>query len=168
MNNENLILNNWYSDDTLLLFDYFKEKGETSYTLKNILTDLHLLDKLEKDQIRDGADIFYYSVMPDGRELTSDFHMAIDAVIDLSAIILETFRKGKITLKDLYEYEKEDYPAFTIQAYEEELSLLLNEFKAFIDNPTHYNLSEMMDEDELMDLVTDCREVYEEIQSFRQ
>lgn len=155
----------WCSDDTLLLFDYFKEKNADLYSLKTILTELHLLDKLGQDMIYDGADVFYVSVMPDGRELTSDFDIAIDVVIDLCVILLETFRIGKVSIKDLYEYEKDEYTSFSIQTEKDELSLLLNEFKAFIDNPKRYNLAEMMEEDDLMELATDCQDVYEEIQS---
>lgn len=168
MNNGKILFDEWCSDDTLTLFDYFKEKSATDYNLKTILTDLHLFDKLGQDQIHDGADLFYTTVMPDGRQLTSDFDIAIDVVIDLSAILLETFRKGKITLKDLYKYEREDYPAFTIHVDKDDLDLLLNELKAFTTNPTHYNLAEMMSTDELMELAADCRNVYEEIQCLKQ
>lgn len=166
MGERKIMFDEWTSDDTLLLFDYFKERNTHSYSLKTILTELNLLDKLGQDMIYDGADVFYVSVMPNGSERTHDFDIAIDAIIDLCVILLETFRVGEINIKDLYQYEKGEYLSFSIQAEKSELILLLNEFKAFIDNPMRYNLAEMMDEDELMKLSADCNEVYEEIQSY--
>lgn len=166
MKKRKIMFDKWCSDDTLLLFDYFKERNASSYSLKTILTELHLLDKLGQNMIHDGADVYYVSVMPNGKEHTSDFDIAIDVVIDLCVILLETFRIGKINIKDLDKHEKGEYTSFTIKTEKDKLTLLLNEFKAFVDSPQHYNLAEMMEEDDLMDLATDCRIVYEEIQSY--
>lgn len=161
-----IFFDDWCSDDTLLLFDYFKEQNETDYSLKKILTDLHLIDKLAKNEISEGADVFYYSTLPNGKVLTSDFDIAIDVVIDLSVILLHSFKKEVINLSDFMQCDEKNSNAFSIKKEEAELNLLLAELKDFIENPSQYNLAEMMDENDLMILAADCNKVYNEILSY--
>ena len=78
-----------------------------------------------------------------------DFHFAIDVVTDLAAILLECSVSGSVNLQDLDEYNT---PArrIRITATPEEhdaMNKALADFRR--KNPLEYDLSEMMDEEEI-------------------
>jgi hypothetical protein len=165
MTETNTLFDKWRSDDTLTLIDYFKTRGRSAYSLETILADLHLLDQLGRDAMYANAKVFYSVVTADGGELTHDWDIAIDAVIDLCVVLLESFRAGTVGTDGLDRNDKSESVRFSIQAEEGALDLLLVEFERFIGHPQRYVLSEMMRADELAAYAADCRAVCEEIRA---
>ena len=88
----------------------------------------------------------------DGVEM--DFHFAIDVVTDLAAILLECSVSGSVNLQDLDEYNT---PArrIRITATPEEHDAMNKALADFAQNPLEYDLSEMMDDEEIQEMARD-------------
>lgn len=140
-------------DDSLLLLDYFGKQTQSNLELSKILSDIHL-DVLLKENSINGGDV-YFCV-----EKTHEpqFDMAVDVVIDLSAILLESIKNGMVDIKHLDSSSKYSN-SFSISASKDDAMLLLSGLNNFINTPQEYELAEFMDESELQELVNDCKEI---------
>ena len=80
-----------------------------------------------------------------------DFHFAIDVVTDLAAILLECSVSGSVNLQDLDEYNT---PArrIRITVTPEEHDAMNKALADFAQNPLEYDLSEMMDNEEIQEM----------------
>ena len=83
------------------------------------------------------------------------FDMAIDVIIDLSAILLVSINIGKVVIKELDPNSK--YSNFlSISTSKDDAMLLLSGLNKFINAPQEYELADFMDESEFEELVGDC------------
>ena len=96
----------------------------------------------------------------DGVEM--DFHFAIDVVTDLAAILLECSVSGSVNLQDLDEYNT---PArrIRITATPEEHDAMDRALADFAQNPLEYDLSEMMDNEEIREMARDVEALRKEL-----
>lgn len=94
-----------------------------------------------------------------------DFHFAIDVVTDLAAILLECYVNGGVNLQDLDEYNTPSR-RIRITATPEEHDAMNKALADFIKNPQEYDLSELMDDEEIQEMARDVaalrKELYEE------
>lgn len=86
------------------------------------------------------------------------FDMAINVIIDLSAILLECIKNGKIDIKEL-DPDSEYTNSFSISVSKDDAMLLLNALNKFINAPQEYELADFMDESGLDEFVGDCKEI---------
>lgn len=140
-------------DDSLLLLDYFGTQEQSNFKLSEILSDIHLNTPLKEDAVN-GGDV-YFSI-DESKE--PHFDMAIDVVIDLSAILLESIKNGEVDIKKL-DPSSEYSNKFSISTSKDDAMLLLNALNKFIHTPEEYELANFMDESELEELVNDCKEI---------
>ena len=96
----------------------------------------------------------------DGVEM--DFHFAIDVVTDLAAILLECSISGSVNLQDLDEYNTPSR-RIRITATPEEHDAMDKALADFAQNPLEYDLSEMMDEDEIQEMARDVEALRKEL-----
>ena len=91
-----------------------------------------------------------------------DFHFAIDVVTDLAAILLECSVSGSVNLQDLDEYNT---PARRIRiiATPEEHDAMNKVLADFAQNPLEYDLSEMMDDEEIQEMARDVEALRKEL-----
>ena len=163
---ENLFISKWWGnyiggcDDTFLLLDYFGKPQSETLTLRQIFEDIHLDIALETGEI-ENADLYFE--LETGYE--PHFDMAIDVIIDLSAILLECLHNKKVAISDLNEttgYQK----SITIFATKQDILLLKNGLDKFINTPQSFSLAEFLGEDELSELISDCQSVSNELNAF--
>ena len=147
-------------DDSLLLLDYFGNKKEKNLKLSEILSDLHVDSMLAENSVNQGD--AYFSI---NESYVPHFDLAIDVIIDLSAILLECLKNGEVSITDLDE-SSEYSNKISISVSEKELLLLISGLKNFIDSPNDYELANYMDENSLKELVNDCQEVYDALSSY--
>ena len=124
-------------DDTFLLLDYFGSQKQSNLELSKILSDIH------------------FSI---NESYEPHFDMAIDVIIDLSAILLESIKNGKVDIKELDPNSKYSN-FFSISTSKDDAMLLLSGLNKFINAPQEYELADFMDESELEELVGDCKEI---------
>ena len=86
------------------------------------------------------------------------FDMAIDVVIDLSAILLESIKNGEVNIEEL-DPNSEYSNFFSISTSKDDAMLLLSGLNKFINAPQEYELADFMDENELKELVDACKEM---------
>ena len=147
-------------DDSLLLLDYFGNKRKKNLRLSEILSDLHIDTMLAQNSVNQGD--AYFSI---DELYVPHFDLAIDVIIDLSAILLECLKNGEVSITDLDE-SSEYSNKISISVSEQELQLLLSGLKNFIDSPNDYELADFMDENSLKELVNDCKEIYDALSSY--
>ena len=96
----------------------------------------------------------------DGVEM--DFHFAIDVVTDLAAILLECSVSGSVNLQDLDEYNT---PArrIRITVTPEEHDAMNKALADFAQNPLEYDLTEMMDNEEIQEMARDVEALRKEL-----
>ncbi|MDR3058458.1 MAG: hypothetical protein LBU84_10010, partial [Prevotella sp.] len=140
------------SDDSFLLFDYFGTRNSTVFNLNDILQETGLSDLLINGGLENGDLSFHVK-----EGYVPHFDMAIDVLIDLSAIVLECLHNQRVAIK--YLDNSSNYSnTISISAKPEDLMLLTNGLDNFIKNPKSYELSDMMDEESLSELLADCNE----------
>ena len=140
-------------DDTFLLLDYFGSQKQSNLELSKILSDIHLNTLLKENSVNEGD--IYFSI---NESYEPHFDMAIDVIIDLSAILLESIKNGKVDIKELDPNSKYSY-FFSISTSKDDAMLLLSGLNKFINAPQEYELADFMDESELEKLVGDCKEI---------
>ena len=143
-----------------MLLDYFGNKKEKNLKLSEILSDLHVDSMLAENSVNQGD--AYFSI---NESYVPHFDLAIDVIIDLSAILLECIKNGEVSVSDLDE-SSEYINKISISVSEQGLQLLLSGLKNFIDSPNEYELADFMDENSLKELVNDCQEVYDALSSY--
>ena len=96
----------------------------------------------------------------DGVEM--DFHFAIDVVTDLAAILLECSVSGSVNLQDLDEYNTPSR-RIRITATPDEHDTMNKALADFAQNPLEYDLSEMMDNEEIQEMARDVEALRKEL-----
>ena len=145
------------SDDSLNLVDFLVDQKKEEIPLGEIFAKIGL-DK----QNWDFRQTVEYLEFTHSSGVEMDFHFAIDVVTDLAAILLECSVSGSVNLQDLDEYNT---PArrIRITATPEEHDAMNKALADFAQNPLEYDLSEMMDEDEIREMARDVEALRKEL-----
>ena len=145
------------SDDSLNLVAFLEDQKKEEIPLSEIFSKIGL-DKQNWD-FRQTVEYLEFT-HSDGVEM--DFHFAIDVVTDLAAILLECSVSGSVNLQDLDEYNT---PArrIRITATPEEHDAMNKALEDFTQNPLEYDLSEMMDDEEIQEMARDVEALRKEL-----
>ena len=145
------------SDDSLNLVAFLVDQKKEEIPLSEIFAKIGL-DKQNWD-FRQTVEYLEFT-HSDGVEM--DFHFAIDVVTDLAAILLECSVSGSVNLQDLDEYNT---PArrIRITATPEEHDAMNKALADFAQNPLEYDLSEMMDDEEIQEMARDVEALRKEL-----
>ena len=145
------------SDDSLNLVAFLEDRKKEEIPLSEIFAKVGL-DK----QNWDFRQTVEYLEFTHSNGVEMDFHFAIDVVTDLAAILLECSISGSVNLQDLDEYNT---PArrIRITATPEEHDAMNKALADFAQNPLEYDLSEMMDEDEIREMARDVEALRKEL-----
>ena len=145
------------SDDSLNLVAFLEDLKTEEIPLSEIFARIGL-DK----QNWDFRQTVEYLEFTHSGGVEMDFHFAMDAVTDLAAILLECSVSGSVNLQDLDEYNT---PArrIRITATPEEHEAMNRVLADFSENPLEYDLSEMMDEEELREMARDVEALRKEL-----
>ena len=137
------------SDDSLNLVAFLEDQKQEEIPLSEIFAKIGL-DKQNWD-FRQTVEYLEFT-HSDGVEM--DFHFAIDVVTDLAAILLECSVSGSVNLQDLDEYNTPSR-RIRITATPEEHDAMNKSLADFAQNPLEYDLSEMMDDEEIQEMARD-------------
>ena len=137
------------SDDSLNLVAFLEDQKTDEIALNEIFSKIGL-DKQNWD-FRQTVEYLEFT-HSDGVEM--DFHFAIDVVTDLAAILLECSVSGSVNLQDLDEYNTPSR-RIRITATPEEHDAMNKSLADFAQNPLEYDLSEMMDDEEIQEMARD-------------
>lgn len=145
------------SDDSLNLVAFLVDQKKEEIPLSEIFAKIGL-DKQNWD-FRQTVEYLEFT-HSDGVEM--DFHFAIDVVTDLAAILLECSVSGSVNLQDLDEYNT---PArrIRITVTPEEHDAMNKALADFAQNPLEYDLSEMMDNEEIQEMARDVEALRKEL-----
>ena len=145
------------SDDSLNLVEFLVDQKKEEIPLGEIFAKIGL-DKQNWD-FRQTVEYLEFT-HSDGVEM--DFHFAIDVVTDLAAILLECSVSGSVNLQDLDEYNT---PArrIRITATPEEHDAMNKALADFAQNPMEYDLSEMMNDEEIQEMARDVEALRKEL-----
>ena len=145
------------SDDSLNLVAFLEDQKKEEIPLSEIFAKIGL-DK----QNWDFRQTVEYLEFTHSNGVEMDFHFAIDVVTDLAAILLECSISGSVNLQDLDEYNT---PArrIRITATPEEHDAMNKALADFAQNPLEYDLSEMMDNEEIQEMARDVEALRKEL-----
>lgn len=145
------------SDDSLNLVAFLEDQKKEEIPLSEIFAKIGL-DKQNWD-FRQTVEYLEFT-HSDGVEM--DFHFAIDVVTDLAAILLECSVSGSVNLQDLDEYNT---PArrIRITVTPEEHDAMNKALADFAQNPLEYDLSEMMDNEEIQEMARNVEALRKEL-----
>ena len=145
------------SDDSLNLVAFLEDQKKEEIPLSEIFAKIGL-DK-QNWNFRQTVEYLEFT-HSDGVEM--DFHFAIDVVTDLAAILLECSVSGSVNLQDLDEYNT---PArrIRITVTPEEHDAMNKALADFAQNPLEYDLSEMMDNEEIQEMARDVEALRKEL-----
>ena len=145
------------SDDSLNLVAFLEDQKKEEIPLSEIFAKIGL-DKQNWD-FRQTVEYLEFT-HSDGVEM--DFHFSIDVVTDLAAILLECSVSGSVNLQDLDEYNT---PArrIRITVTPEEHDAMNKALADFAQNPLEYDLSEMMDNEEIQEMARDVEALRKEL-----
>ena len=145
------------SDDSLNLVAFLEDQKKEEIPLSEIFAKIGL-DK----QNWDFRQTVEYLEFTHSNGVEMDFHFAIDVVTDLAAILLECSISGSVNLQDLDEYNT---PArrIRITATPEEHDAMNKALADFTQNPLEYDLSEMMDDEEIQEMARDVEALRKEL-----
>ena len=145
------------SDDSLTLVEFLVDQKKEEIPLGEIFAKIGL-DK----QNWDFRQTVEYLEFTHSSGVEKDFHFAIDVVTDLAAILLECSVSGSVNLQDLDEYNT---PArhIRITATAEEHDAMDRALADFAQNPLEYDLSEMMDDEEIQEMARDVEALRKEL-----
>ena len=144
------------SDDSLNLVAFLEDQKKEEIPLSEIFTKIGL-DKQNWD-FRQTVEYLEFT-HSDGVEM--DFHFAIDVVTDLAAILLECSVSGSVNLQDLDEYNTPSR-RIRITATPEEHDAMNKALADFAQNPLEYDLSEMMNDEEIQEMARDVEALRKE------
>ena len=145
------------SDDSLNLVAFLEDQKKEEIPLSEIFAKIGL-DKQNWD-FRQTVEYLEFT-HSDGVEM--DFHFAIDVVTDLAAILLECSVSGSVNLQDLDEYNTPSR-RIRITATPEEHDAMNKVLADFAQNPLEYDLSEMMDDEEIQEMARDVEALRKEL-----
>lgn len=141
------------TDDSLTFLEYLKEKQKEEISLEEIFSDIGL-DKLNGDfrQHEEPLTVVLANVESDYNEPYMEFYYAIDLIMNISALLLECKISGSVDLCELCEEEDLENGMICITATPEEHQLINKALKDFSAAPLDYDLSEMVDEEEMKEM----------------
>ena len=145
------------SDDSLNLVAFLEDQKKEEIPLSEIFAKIGL-DKQNWD-FRQTVEYLEFT-HSDGVEM--DFHFAIDVVTDLAAILLECSISGSVNLQDLDEYNTPSR-RIRITATPDEHDTMNKALADFAQNPLEYDLSEMMDNEEIQEMARDVEALRKEL-----
>lgn len=145
------------SDDSLNLVAFLEDQKKEEISLSEIFAKIGL-DK----QNGDFRQTVEYLEFAHSSGVEMDFHFAIDVVTDLAAILLECSVSGSVNLQNLDEYNT-PHRRIRITATPEEHEAMDKALADFAQNPLEYDLSEMMDEDEIQEMARDVEALRKEL-----
>lgn len=143
------------TDDSLTLVDYLEDKQKEEISLGEIFSDIGL-DKLNGAFQKTDS----LSVLVDGEE--TEFYYAIDLITDLAALLLECKVNESVNLCDLLEDTEPDW-IVRITATLEEHELMNKALMDFSAAPLTYDLSEMVPEEDMMEMAVICEQLRKEL-----
>ena len=145
------------SDDSLNLVAFLEDLKKEEIPLSEIFAKIGL-----GKQNWDFRQTVEYLEFTHSNGVEMDFHFAIDVVTDLAAILLECSVSGSVNLQDLDEYNT---PArrIRITATPEEHDAMNKALADFTQNPLEYDLSEMMDDEEIQEMARDVEALRKEL-----
>lgn len=142
------------TDDSLTLLDYLIDRQKEEISFEEIFSDIGL-DKLNGDfrQHEEPLTVtFLQNEDSDYDETYMEFYYAIDLIINLAALLLECKVSGSIDMCKLCEEEELENSKICITATPEEHQLMNKALKDFSVSPLDYDLSEMVDEEEMKEM----------------
>lgn len=151
----------WYNyiggtDDSLTLVDYLYDKGKNEIFLSEIFSDTGL-SKLKRNFCT-SPDIEYI----DSQGKYHDFYYAIDLITDLVALVLESKKSGGFNIKTLFDGETRELFVKIVTTPEEDQAI--NRALAdFFASPLEYDLHEMVDDEDMMEMAKDCENIRKEL-----
>ena len=148
------------TDDSLTLMDYFEEDATTEYSLANIFSDFNLNIQKSFDSFRSAEEIYYFTKC----EKRIDIYYAINFLLDIGVIILESLHSGNVSLKNLNSNSSDKNIVITADV--NTLNYLISILADFSENPLAYDLAEMCDENDMLEISRQCKEVIIELKRF--
>ena len=145
------------SDDSLNLVAFLEDQKKEEIPLSEIFAKIGL-DK----QNWDFRQTVEYLEFTHSNGVEMDFHFAIDVVTDLAAILLECSVSGSVNLQNLDEYNT-PHRRIRITATPEEHDAMNKALADFAQNPLEYDLSEMMDDEEIQEMARDVEALRKEL-----
>ena len=145
------------SDDSLNLVAFLEDQKKEEIALSEIFAKIGL-NKLNWN-FRQTVE---YLGFTHSNGVETDFHFAIDVIIDIAAILLECKINKVVNLYDLDEY---DAPSRNIRiiATTEELNAMDKALLDFTQNPLEYDLGEMIGEDDTKDMAKQVEALRKEL-----
>ncbi len=125
------------SDDSMTLMEYLASKPLT-LTVGEIFADIGFSGDAKTESLAVEID-----------ELDVDFQSAISVIADIAALLLECKVNGGVDLGELWE---ELDGRLTLAATAEEHDMINEALAKFVQSPMDYDISEMLDEDELQEM----------------
>lgn len=147
------------SEDSMTLGEYLADKGKREISLKEIFEDFGF-DDPEMD-FKTGEDPITVTLKGG---LEPEIYYAIDVIIDLAAILLESRVNGKIDLSEFLgmDLDLKD-PNITVTSSTAEEDIMKNVLSDFAADPMGFSLSEMCEEEEMQELSDLCKELIKEL-----
>lgn len=154
----------WYdfiggTDDSLTLLAYIKSTEKIDYNFGELLKDFHINSSVI-EFYRGSPNVFYIS--DDGVE--HNIYYAINLIQDLSVIVLESYKNGNVKLSDLT--NEDDEKVFKIFCSKADLNLIINILIDFAKSPLSYKVAEMIDENDMLEIASQCAEIAEELKQY--
>lgn len=148
------------TDDSLTLVEHLAEKQKEVIPLGEIFSDFGL-DKLHGDFREPDVPL----VFVDAEEYETEIYFAIDLITDLAALLLECKVNGSVNLCELFGFnlEKAVVPDICITATPEEHKKMNEVLMDFAAEPLAYDLSEMMPEEDMLEMAAICEELRKEL-----
>ena len=145
------------SDDSLNLVAFLEDLKKDEIPLSEIFAKIGL-----NKQNWDFRQTVEYLEFTHSNGVEMDFHFAIDVVTDLAAILLECSVSGSVNLQDLDEYNTPTR-RIRITVTPEEHDAMNKALADFAQNPLEYDLSEMMDNEEIQEMARDVEALRKEL-----
>ena len=147
------------TDDSLTLVEHLSEKQKKEITLGEIFSDFGL-DKIQGDFRKDVPLMFV-----DAEGYETEIYYAIDIITDLAALLLECKVNGSVNLCELFgdDLENAVVPDICITATPEEHKKMNEVLMDFASEPLSYDLSEMVPEEDMLEMAAICEELRKEL-----
>ena len=91
----------------------------------------------------------------------AEIHYAIDLISDIAALLLECKENGTVNISGLLDDDMDC--VMNVTATEQEHELINQALKDFTAKPLLYDLCEMVDDDEMLEMSQICEEIREDL-----
>lgn len=141
-------------DDAMYFIDYLAAAGKPEISVSEIFEETGL-DQMNGKFRQTDVDI----TLPISG-IDADIPYAIDIIVAIGALLLECQENGYVNLGEL---GAEDDLMIKVTATNEEYDMIVDAIKDYANNPELYDVSEMMDEEELEDIASGLKEMADEM-----